>query len=481
MSKALGNRQAITHFLNRVTYGPRPGDVERVQKIGLQRYLDQQLKPETIPDRRLEKRLAGLKTLSLSSSELLERFPPKGRRKMISGGRRPRHIIFELQAAKLLRAVYSNRQLYEVMADFWMNHFNVFAFKGADKWLITAYEQETIRPHSLGRFHDLLLATAQSPAMLFYLDNWLSVSVKAGRQIQRRRSRRGITKPNPRRGLNENYAREILELHTLGVDGGFTQRDVEEVARCFTGWTIWKPWREGKFHFDPRLHDRGEKHVLGVRIPPGRGIEDGMQVIDLLARHPSTARFIATKLLRRFVSDDPSPPMISKIANAFQGSGGDIRSVVRTLVESPGFLAPTTYRAKVKKPLELVSSALRALGAETDQVRPLLRFLMRMGEPLFLARPPTGYPDVGTSWIGSDALLTRINFAIGLTANRIPGTRVNTALIRGGAKEIIRLIVPGEISQTTSEALAGLHHPGRARRGPRQAAFLMASPEFQRR
>lgn len=332
----------------------------------------------------------------------------------------PRYVILELQQARLLRAVYSQRQLYEVMVDFWTNHFNVFAAKGADRWLVTSYDRDTIRPHALGRFQELLLATAQSPAMLFYLDNWMSVSPDAPvRQLTTN------GKPTARRGINENYARELLELHTLGVDGGYTQKDVEEVARCFTGWTIRRPRGEAEFRFEPRMHDRGEKVVLGTKIPAGGGMEDGVKVIDLLARHSSTARFIATKLVRRFVSDDPPASLVAKAMEAFRQSDGDLKAVVRAIVSAPDFYAPQVLGAKVKKPLEFVASALRAMGAETDASPPLLRYLARMGEPLFLAQPPTGYPDVGPSWISPDTLLTRMNFAFDLTSNRIPGTRVN--------------------------------------------------------
>jgi uncharacterized protein (DUF1800 family) len=365
-------------------------------------------------------------TEGLSSRELLELYPRPNQAKQEgpmgpSRMQGPRHVILELQQARLLRAVYSQKQLYEVMVDFWTNHFNVFAGKGADRWLVTSYDRDTIRPHALGRFRELLLATAKSPAMLFYLDNWLSVSPDAP-AIRLRPN----AQPGARRGLNENYARELLELHTLGVDGGYTQKDVEEVARCFTGWTIRRPRMEAEFQFDARMHDRGQKVVLGNRVPAGGGMEDGLKVIDLLVRHPSTAQFIATKLVRRFVADDPPPSLVSHAAQVFRQSEGDIRPVLHAIISAPDFFFPEAFRAKTKKPLEFVASALRHLGAETNGGPQLQRYLARMGEPLFLAQPPTGYPDVGSSWISPDTLLTRMNFVLDITANRIPGTRVNS-------------------------------------------------------
>jgi uncharacterized protein (DUF1800 family) len=408
--------------------------------------------------------------MRLSSRELIELYPPpkQAKQQEMTGNQAmqgPRFVILELQQARLLRALYSQRQLYEVMVDFWSNHFNIFAGKGADRWLSTAYDRDTIRPHALGRFHDLLRATAQSPAMLFYLDNWLSASPDAA--LAR------MTPNNRRRGLNENYARELMELHTLGVDGGYTQRDVQEVARCFTGWTIRQPRGEASFHFEPRIHDKGEKVVLGTRIPPGGGIEDGLRVIDLLARHPSTARFISLKLARRFISDDPPPSIVNKAAEAFRRSEGDIPTILRTLVDSPEFFAPEAHHAKVKKPLEFVASALRATRAEVEISHQLLRYLGRMGEPLFLAQPPTGYPDVGTSWTSPDMLLTRMNFAADLIANRIPGSRVRLEVV-GDKDSFARLVASDSLSPATRSALAETE-------GSQAIALLMAAPEFQRR
>ena len=470
MSTTLTEEQKVVHFLNRTSFGSTREEVQKVTRLGIPAYFDEQLHPERVPDSLVEEKLAGLKTMRLSSRELIELYPlPKqqaGQQEMMGQQMQgPRAVIDELQQARLLRSVYSQRQLYEIMVDFWSNHFNVFSAKGADRWLTTAYDRDTIRPHALGRFKELLLATAQSPAMLFYLDNWLSANPNA--VVAR------LASNNPRRGLNENYARELMELHTLGVDGGYTQTDVREVARCFTGWTIRQPRGEGTFYFEPRIHDNGEKIVLGARIPAGGGMEDGLRVIDLLSRHPSTARFVSLKLARRFVADDPPPSLVSKAAEAFSRSEGDIRTVLRTLIDSPEFFARETYQAKVKKPLEFVASALRATGAEVHLSHQLLRYLGRMGEPLFLAQPPTGYPDIAASWTSPDMLLTRMNFATDLIGNRIPGSRVRIDAL-GTKDSFARLIAPDALSAATRSAVAETE-------GSQAIALLMAAPEFQRR
>jgi uncharacterized protein (DUF1800 family) len=472
MSTRLTEEQKVIHFLNRTSFGPTREDVQKVNRLGIRAYLEEQLRPEKISDSLVDEKLAGLKTMRLSSRELIELYPPPrqqaGQQELMGQQQMqgPRTVILELQQARLLRSVYSQRQLYEIMVDFWSNHFNVFSAKGADRWLTTAYDRDTIRPHALGRFRDLLLATAQSPAMLFYLDNWLSANPDAPA------ARMGGPN-NRRRGLNENYARELMELHTLGVDGGYTQRDVQEVARCLTGWTIRQPRGEGSFYFEPRIHDTGEKIVLGTRIPPGGGMEDGLRIIDLLANHPSTARFVSLKLARRFIADDPPPSIVNRAAEAFSRSEGDIPTVLRALIDSPEFYSPEIYQAKVKKPLEFVASALRTTGAEVQLSHQLLRYLGRMGEPLFLAQPPTGYPDVGASWTSPDMLLTRMNFATDLVTNRIPGSRIKLEAL-GDKDAFARLIAPDSLSTTTRSALAETE-------GSQAIALLMAAPEFQRR
>jgi uncharacterized protein (DUF1800 family) len=469
MSDSLTQEQKIFHLVSRTSFGPTREELQQAARMGFTEYLERQLRPETIPDAFVEEKVAGLKTIHLSSGELFDLYPPPNVAKergmtaqMAMAG--PRMVILELQQARLLRAVYSRRQLYEVMADFWSNHFNIFAAKGADRWLVTSYDRDTIRPHALGKFNNLLRATAQSPAMLFYLDNWLSAAPN---------SRARLGPNNRKRGLNENYAREIMELHTLGVDGGYTQKDVQEIARCFTGWTIQRPRGNGEFVFDPRIHDNGEKFVLGTRIQAGGGMDDGMKVIDILARHPATARFIATKLARRFISDDPPPSVIRRAAETFRRSDGDIAAVLRTIINAQEFVASASYKAKVKKPLEFVASALRASGAETRITPQLLRYLGRMGEPLFLAQPPTGYPDVGASWISPDMLLTRMNFASDLLSNRIPGSRVSPEYVND-VQTFTPLIAPDGLSPATRAALSEAQ-------GSQAVALLMAAPEFQRR
>ena len=476
MSAPLTQDQKVIHFLNRTSFGPTQQEVQKVNRLGMRAYLDEQLHPERIADTLVDEQLAGLKTMRLSSRELIDLYPTPqqakqrasqnpemaGRQEMMQG---PRVVISELQQARLLRAVYSQRQLYEVMVDFWSNHFNIFAAKGADRWLSTSYDRDTIRPYAFGRFKNLLRATAQSPAMLFYLDNWLSASPNAATMR--------FAPNNRRRGLNENYARELMELHTLGVDGGYTQKDVQEVARCFTGWTIRQPRGEGGFHFEPRIHDSGEKTVLGRRIAAGGGIDDGLTVLDLLAHHPSTAHFISLKLARRFVSDHPPLSIVSKAAEAFRHSDGDIPTVLQAIFDAPEFFAPEAFQAKIKKPLEYVASGLRATGAEVQLSHQLLRYLGRMGEPLFLAQPPTGYPDVGASWTSPDMLLTRVNFATDLIANRIPGSRVRPEAV--SSRDIFeRLVAPDGLSPATRSALSETE-------GSQSIALLLAAPEFQRR
>src|SRR5256886_7180075 len=315
-------------------------------------------------------------------------------RAIADDSKRPQRVVEELAMAKVTRAIYSERQLQQVMDDFWFNHFNVYAAKGEVKWYLTSYERDVIQPHTLGKFKDLVEATAKSPAMLFYLDNFLSADPRAAQRMameraarQARRGRFAGRRPFPmpqqqgqkkkqERGLNENYGRELMELHTLGVDGGYTQKDVTEVARCFTGWTIEKPRQYADFKFDDRLHDPDAKYVLGKKMHAG-GMKDGEQVIDLLVHHPSTARFISTKLARRFVSDNPPPALINRMVETFQSSDGDIKSVLHIMIWSPEFWSRESYRAKIKTPFELVVSAVRALGTDVDTPLPLVQWVGR--------------------------------------------------------------------------------------------------------
>jgi uncharacterized protein (DUF1800 family) len=358
----------------------------------------------------------------------------------------PQRLAQELAAQKLVRAVSSERQLQEVLTDFWYNHFNIFIGKGIDRYLTTDFEMNDIRPHVLGKFKDLLMATAKSPAMMFYLDNVLSTSPDP--RVAAAAPQRG---GNPQRpgagGINENYARELMELHTLGVDGGYTQQDVQEVARAFTGWSIaqnqdatstaqmarqtsrlglgQQPGQRGEFMFRPFMHDTKEKTVLGHTIKAGGGIEDGEQVIDILAHHPSTARFIATKLVRRFVSDDPPQALVDRVTATYMTTDGDIREMMRVILTSPEFAAPEIYLAKTKSPFELVVSAIRSMNGRTDGSPQLVQFIERMGQPLYRFEAPTGFPDRAGYWMSNGVLVERINFGIALTANRIPGTRVS--------------------------------------------------------
>jgi len=455
---------AIVHVLNRLGYGPRPGEVERVRTLGIERWIETQLSPSRIDNAALDNRLQRLETLTLDSQTIQRDYSAPARserreKKLDSGDadpqapamrapaseaqRKNRQVIADLEEAKLLRAVYSERQLEEVLVDFWFNHFNVFAGKGATRDYIGEYERDAIRPHVLGNFRDLLGATAKSPAMLFYLDNWLS-SAEGAQGAQRARSAQVSVAQSQRRssGLNENYARELLELHTLGVDGGYTQQDIVNVARAFTGWTL-QPRRGSGFMFVAARHDRGEKVVLGHTIKAGGGLDDGNRVLDIVAAHPATARRISTRLAIRFVSDTPSPQLIDRIASRFTATNGDLREVMKAVFSSPEFLSPDAYRAKVKTPLEFVASAMRATGADLRTALPLSRTLREMGMPLYFCQPPTGYDDSASSWVSAGALVSRMNFAVALSKNSIRGVRVplseeQTMALKIGAPEFQR-------------------------------------------
>ena len=514
--------QKIIHALNRLTFGPRPTDLDEVEKMGLKKWIDVQLHPDRIPENPLlEAKLSPLDTLRMTPRELAENYPPpqliramvQGKipypadprerlmidnlvrryknkfgndsdpkptleslglagdqlralrrgapqekldafngllpeqqdevlealpqpariqlftvappdlRRRIQKAAGPQAVITQdLIESKLLRAIYSHRQLQEVLTDFWYNHFNVFLDKGADRFLVTSYERDVIRPHVLGKFKDLLVETAESPAMLFYLDNFQSVDPNLESRMP---NMRGGPKPKARRGLNENYARELMELHTLGVDGGYKQQDVTEVARCFTGWTIRQPQRGGGFDFNDRLHDNGQKIVLGVKIPTGGGMEDGLKVLDILAHHPSTAHFISKKLAMRFVADNPPPVLVDHMAQTFSKTQGDLRAVMETMLNSPEFWSQAAYRSKVKSPLEMMASAVRAMGADVDFSFALAQQVAQMGQPLYRKQEPTGYTNAGQEWVNSGDLLQRMNFAIALAAGRIPGVKVD--------------------------------------------------------
>ena len=539
-NQPLNSDAKILQLLNRITFGPRPGDVERVRQTGITAFLQQQLHPESLSDSAAEAKVASLSTLSMSSRVLAERraqqqekadtFGAPGRsssaaqgsqalhpaRKITQGEMQgasqdkadmlgPRRAVVELAQEELLRAVYSNRQLQEEMVQFWMNHFNIFADKDAERWLITSFERDTIRPRALGKFEDLLVATAESPAMLFYLDNWLSGkpdeagngrrpsggamhllrswgffgSGTAGSLAQSQSQPANSPRTNMVRdsqpavpvkakptannhGLNENYARELMELHTLGVDGGYTQSDVIEVARCLTGWTINRPRQGGEFLFNPRMHDTGAKVVLGHKIRAGKGMEDGLAVLHILAHHPSTAHFIALKLCRRFVADDPPPSVVETASRAFLRSDGDLRVLLKTILSSREFYSQAAYRAKVKSPLELVASSMRALGADTDAGYPLIQVIARMGQPMFEYQAPTGFPDRAATWINSGTLLTRMNFALAFASNRFSGTTVDWAPLDPGSgnfspqaalEKLNQQLLQGSLTNQTRESI----------------------------
>jgi uncharacterized protein (DUF1800 family) len=540
----------IVHALNRLGYGPRPGEVERVHKLGLGKWIELQLNPERIDDDDVAPRLASLRTLSLQPADLMQNYelPREAKKELqekraalgespsedeVRRARRefmqkyrgqmegtPRQVLDELQAGKILRAVYSERQLDQVLVDFWLNHFNVFADKGPLKFLIGEYEQQAIRPHAWGHFEDLLKATAESPAMLFYLDNWLSAdpgaSPNAGGRQQAPgglRGRRGggfggrrphseeettrgrrpggadqpLQQPgNRKRGLNENYAREIMELHTLGVDGGYTQKDVTEVARCFTGWTL-RGLRQDKpgFAFDPRTHDRKDKLVLGQTIKAS-GKDEGDKVIHLLASHPATARFISTKLARRFVADEPPQALVDRTAEVFRKTNGEVRAVVRSLLTSPEFLAAANRGAKVKTPFEFVVSAVRASGAQVTDARDLARRIAAMGMPLYQQQPPTGYQDTADAWVSTSGLLARLNLALDLSAGRVRGVTADLGSLTPAGREpaqttaaLAAQLVPAGLSDATRRTIAG--EAAAASPPSRIAGLVLGSPEFQRK
>ncbi len=536
--------RAITHVLNRIGFGPAPGDVQRVGQMGVERYIEQQLHPEKLPDDAMRDRLAGFTTLKLSSEQIASRYytplqmarreiqrqqgdkikqdanggldladlPAAERQKMTELRRGQQQVTDELMQQKLLRAVYSDHQLEEQLVDFWFNHFNVFVGKGPERVYLTEYERDVIRSHVFGKFRDLLGATAHSPAMLFYLDNWQSSDPNAdmkpngNRPFGARppigfgpRPRPNFGRPMPfpapaqgqagqqaqqqkrnKPGLNENYARELMELHTLGVNGGYTQQDVIEVAKCFTGWTIDKPQQGGAYRFDDRRHVPGPKLVLGRKIDEG-GDRDGEKVLDILAKHPSTAKFIATKLVRKFVSDEPPAELIDRVAKTFQDTDGDLREVMRTILTSPELFSPAATRAKVKTPFEFVASALRATGAQVEDGQALVNNLRQMGMPLYGAQPPTGYVDHAETWVNTGALLNRMNFAMALVNNRVRGVTVDLARLTGATdidatrQALVTNMLTNEMSDATRATIEKGTEPAQV------AALTLGSPEFQRR
>jgi uncharacterized protein (DUF1800 family) len=426
--------QQIDHALSRLTYGARHGDVQRVRSLGLERWIALQLVPDRIDDRRADSLLSAYHGLNTPTTELAALFreaqqarrqaqrdssqPMQPAARRDNPGRQLQLTLSQVSSAKVLRAVVSERQLYEQMVDFWENHFSVYSGKGQTRLFIPAYDRDVIRPRALGRFRDLLGAVAQSPAMLFYLDNAQSVADSMHRTQSPNRIRLG----RRARGLNENYARELLELHTLGVDGGYTQDDVVEVARALTGWSI--DQREGAFVFRAPAHDADAKMVLGHALKAGRGIEDGEEVLDIVARHPSTARHITRKLAVRFVSDTPPGALVDRCAGVFQARDGDIRETLQCVITSPEFFSKAAYRAKVKTPFELVASAFRATGAVPDNSPRAGQIVTRLGQPIFGRQTPDGWPDRGDEWMNAGAMVNRVNFGLAVASRRVPGVAV---------------------------------------------------------
>ena len=609
----LSKDRQVLHVLNRVTFGPRPGDVDRVRSIGVEKWIRQQLQPQLISENpQLEARLKSLASVHLSTWQIFETYQPPPQPTPVSqpAPRRPleqlvsadqfqklmtgtpeerlavigaiptqnrdpvlaaltpkmleglpdlekqaasarlaesmrqvlalrssvpsltnlltpeerritqqgnvqerRTLLMSLDADKrkqvlralpaaavagipelqreamaarqpplfvnqelidsrLYRALYSNRQLEEVLVDFWLNHFNVFNGKGPGRMLLTSYERDAIRPHVLGRFRDMVLATARHPAMLFYLDNWQSQAPREDLPPAPNNARRP--------GLNENYGRELMELHTLGVDGGYTQADVIAVARAFTGWTIYDVNRIAEFQFNPAFHDRKEKVVLGHTIPAGGGEQDGVQVIDILARHPSTAKFISKKLAQRFVADVPPASLVDRMAATFTTTGGDLRAVVETMLTSREFLSEGAWQAKLKSPLELVLSSVRLLGAEVTDPMVLSQRIADLGQPLYGKAEPTGYATTSDAWSNSAGFLGRINFVGSLVSGQIGGIKVELGPLDGNAEAAARRLLGPAMSRETLKLLE--NGTKEAALSPASiAAVVLASPDFQRR
>ena len=438
------------HVLNRLAFGPAPGDLDRVTQMGARAWIAEQLHPERLAlPAWLAGQLDALRTPNQTQREMVRQYREMAKEAKLAkqaetasadgkkpataeGGDRRRQIAaiyVEAGDERLLQALGSPRQLQEVLVDFWFNHFNVYQGKGLDRVLVESYEREAIRPHVLGRFRAMLGATAKHPAMLFYLDNWLSVA--PGTQ-----ARRGAAKAS---GLNENYAREVMELHTLGVDGGYTQQDVTELARILTGWTMQqeRPRRrrvvdgvdnaasgrgDSIFGFDPARHDNGPKTWLGHAVAPS-GQMEGEFALDVLARHPATARHLASKLARRFVADAPPPALVDRLARRFQDTDGDLRAVMQALVDSPEFRDPQP--AKFKTPYQFVLSAVRASGIVTSNVKPLMAQLTQLGQPLYGCQTPDGWHDTEADWLNPNAITQRVNFATALASGKLPLQRVD--------------------------------------------------------
>jgi uncharacterized protein (DUF1800 family) len=584
--KKLSKDEQILHALGRLTFGPRPGDIDRVKRMGLKKWLDQQLHPDRMDENPvLEARLQALESLRMTPLETVQHYPPPQMIRAIANGKQPmpddlllrasierflvryktrlaqasnaappdikateikedlepirpledvltpseleivrsgkpekkremlesmpkdkqedmlvamtqrqrqqlfapapvaiRREIFLLNApqqvvaydlldSKMLRAIESTRQLAEELDDFWFNHFNVFYEKGDDRFMLPQYEREAIRPHVLGQFRDLLEATAKSPAMLFFLDNFESVRADLDANDKKRKVKRG---------LNENYGRELMELHTLGVNGGYTQKDVTEVARCFTGWGILEPRKGGTFFYNDKLHDKGEKIVLGHVIAAGGGMEDGEQVLDILAAHPSTAHFISKELAQRFVADNPPDALVNKMAQTFLSTNGSIREVMKTMLNSKEFWSEGAYRAKVKSPFEMVASSARALDANVIDAWALAGQVGTLGEPLYRKLEPTGYSNLNAEWVNSASLLGRMNFALQLAQNHVESVKVDVSRFGDDPSEVAKALMFRAMSPETRAAIDKALQD--KKKNPALiAALVIGSPDFQKR
>src|SRR5436190_5607880 len=520
-SASLTARDSAFHALNRLAYGARPGEADSVARVGVMRWIERQLDADHVPDPRLAAREREFKILDYGRADLAGRYRDAVRERQrlqrdaaASGdsmrlrGSAPmrefRELGGELQELAVVRAALSERQLQEVMVDFWTNHFNVFLGKGADRFLMPSYIEETIRPRALGKFSDLLIATARSPAMLFYLDNWESVAPGSQPPHQTRNGELGtrntlfrlprsafrvVSANRMPKGINENYARELLELHTLGVDGGYTQQDVIAVARIFTCWSIAPPPRGGGFEFHDWAHDRGAKTVLRLAFPPGHGEDEAVRLLALLANSPATMHHVSRQLCARFVADDPPDGCVDAAAAAWQRSGSDIREVLRAIFRSPDFWAPQNVRAKVKTPLEFVVSAARAVGADPDSTARLAQVVARLGEPMYLHVAPDGYAERQADGLNSGALLARMNAAVAIAAGRLPGATVDLdALVPATADRdsliaaVNDRILAGTMSEHTKavirDQLSDVSDPQQAR--ALAIGLALGGPDFQR-
>lgn len=525
----LTERQAAAHLISRFTFGNRPGLVDEVVDKGLENWFQEQLDGKQNDDV-LTERLKEYDALSMSNEQVLNAFPRNAKilKQAIDEGviskdsvdkadkekykdkikeymeakgyRSQKELQRQFANQKILTAAYSNNQLQQVLTEFWFNHFNVSATKNDCVQFIPAYERDIIRPNVTGKFGDLLLATAQSPAMLFYLDNFNSSGMNEEMEAQQKKRQEKIErkmkeamdgdgedkdkmmeqlkKRKKEMGLNENYAREIMELHTLGVDGGYTQRDVTEAARVLTGWTVYPMnglggpsnfakklidkfgednlikkgfVHKGDFFFALSRHDDKEKVVLGKTFAAGGGYEEGVTLINMLAHHPSTAKFICKKLAVRFVSDDPSQSLIDKLATVYTKSDGDIKEVLKAIVASPEFWQKEALREKVKSPFELTISAVRALDAKVDAPFMLYQWISKMGQKMYFYQAPTGFPDKGQYWINTGSLLNRMKFGVAFASQKIPGVSFNLAALNNNRepesavdalKKYCRIIIP---------------------------------------